>query len=78
MVRNMESKAALIACALFCDWSLEQVDGGPRDFCLVSKGDGATLVEYTSNLAGCDRLTAVEMLLGAAKRILDAHERDGG
>ena len=73
---GMESKAALIACALFCDWSLEQVDGDPREFCLVSKRDGAKSVDYTSNLAGGDRLKAAEMLISVAGRLIDAHERE--
>ena len=56
MVRHsMESKAALMACALFCDSTLERVDGDPRNFCLLSWRDGQRVAEYTSNLAAEDR-----------------------
>lgn len=71
-------QTALIACALFCDSTLELIDGDPRDFCIVSKGQGERLAQYTSNLAGGDRLKAAEMLMGAARRLLDAHVRARG
>jgi hypothetical protein len=72
----MLPQEALIACALFCDSTLELIDGDPRDFCLVSKRHGERWAQYTSNLAGGDRLKAVEMLMGAARRLLDAHVRE--
>jgi hypothetical protein len=75
MVRKMAPQTALIACALFCDWSLEQVDGDPRDFCLVSARDGDKLVAYTTNLANGNQLKAAEMLMSAARRMIDKHCR---
>jgi hypothetical protein len=66
-----EPKAALIACALFCDWSLE-LDGDPHNFCLLSWRDGGErLAQYTSNLAGEDRLKAAAALIAMAGRLLD-------
>jgi hypothetical protein len=68
----MGQQAALIACALFCDWSLESVDGDPRNFCLLSWRDGGErLAQYTSNLAGEDRLKAAAALIAMAGRLLD-------
>ncbi len=73
MVKRLQAvqKSALIECALFCDWSLGQVDGDPRDFCLVSKRGKS--VDYTSNLAVDDKLGVAEMLMNVARRLLDAH-----
>ena len=73
-------KTALIACALFCDSTLEMVDGKARKFCLVSWCDREELPQYASNLAGVDRLE-VEMLTTAAERLLAVHrgeQRGGG
>ena len=71
MVRHMESKAALMACALFCDSTLEMVDGDPRNFCLLSWRNGQRRAEYTSNLAGEDRLKAAAALINMAGRLLE-------
>jgi hypothetical protein len=76
MVRKMETREALIACALFCDSMLGQIDGDPRDFCVVSKRRGAKFAQFTSNLANGGRLDAAEMLLNTAGRLIDAHERE--
>ena len=74
-------KTALIACALFCDSTLEIVDVKARKFCLVSWCDREELPQYASNLAGVDRLEVVEMLTTAAERLLAVHrgeQRGGG
>ena len=68
----MAPKEAMIACALFCDSTLELIDGDGRNFCLLSWRDGEALAQYASNLAGDNRARAAVALRSMAKRF------DGG